>query len=64
MSKNRMFRYLFLLIAFVGLEGCQETPTDADVNIDEIFSTDTVEDGLQRKLLQYKGYAGEQSRKW
>ena len=45
MSKNRMFRYLFLLIAFVGLEGCQETPTDADVNIDEIFSTDTVEDG-------------------
>ena len=40
-----MFRYLFLLMAFVGLEGCQETPTDADVNIDEIFSTDTVEDG-------------------
>ena len=45
MSKNRMFRYLFLLIAFVGFEGCQETPTDADVNIDEFFSTDTVEDG-------------------
>ena len=44
MSKMRMLRYLLLLAAFVGLEACQESPTDADVNLDEIFNTDTVED--------------------